>query len=147
MKWTCESFLKYSKEKRNDFKKNYPTSDKPKKLFKLLGSCKKNYEDYIFSEKNWNDTDILREYIEEKMESTGCRYITSYHKGTYAYIFFTCADDIKHATIVVMKSRLHDTYEISWYKNRGRTSSITKNGRLISLPDYVGLLNIINEGN
>lgn len=140
--WTANSFLEYSKLQRKKFKKDFPTSDKPKKLFK------KRYEncpvdEYIFTSNNWNNTDLLRSFIVENMEEKSIDYLTC-GKNDNVTIYFSSKDDVKHAAIILKNDFFdYDFYEIDWYKYRGRTDSITKNSYPILLDGYVNLLNLI----
>lgn len=138
--WTCESFLQYSKGHRKNFKEINKNGSKPKKLFKPISKIyKNNLEDYFFQYHNWNDADLLRDYIQNNLIDKDLN-ILKYNDLTIYYCF---DNDIRRATIIHDKKYIHDTYEIGWYKNRGTTSYITKNNSVIHLNEYVELLNLL----
>ena len=67
--WSKEKYLEYTKERINKFVIDYPTSDKPKLLFKYV-----EYEDdYIFNENNWNGCDLLRGFLLTKLYDNGVK--------------------------------------------------------------------------
>lgn len=145
--WTAKKFLKYSKEYRKKFNDSNPGGSKSKKLFKPIERWgnKDDMESYIFQKDNWNDADLLRSYIHNELEGKGiCKKDKELDGGQKAYIFFSSCDDSKKATIIIFGNYQHDTYEIYWYKNRGNTENIMKNGQEIFLTEYVTLLNILD---
>lgn len=46
--------------------------------------------------------------------------------------------------IICPEIQLYDNYVTKWYKDRGCTEMITKNGRAITLPEYVDFLTILS---
>lgn len=138
--WTCKSFLLYSKGYRKEFKKNNINGSKPKKLFKPLSKYEKeNYEDYVFQSDNWNDADLVRQYIQENLID---KNLNAIEKNNLA-IYYTFDEDTRRTTIIKKNEFSHDAYEIGWYKNRGATNYITKNNNSICLDEYVELLNLL----
>ncbi len=47
--------------------------------------------------------------------------------------------------IVSVDIDVYDSYVITWYKSRGCTEMITKNGRPITIEEYVDMLNLLDE--
>lgn len=45
--------------------------------------------------------------------------------------------------VIANDIEMYDNYVITWYKSRGRTESITKNGQLITMKEYIDLINIL----
>lgn len=137
--WTEKMYLIYAKRKRKEFKQKYPNSSKPRKLFRKIGK-----KEYIFSNDNWNDSDLVRDFIVHNMEEKGNRKIVEEKNGISFYIFFSIENDVRYASIIVYdEENSHDNYQFIWYKHRGQTDSILKNGRPIFLEEYVKLMNLL----
>ena len=138
--WSKEKYLEYTKERINKFVIDYPTSDKPKLLFKYV-----EYEDdYIFNENNWNCCDLLRGFLLTKLYDNGVKLdltINNIHLTADC-----CYDNDDWRGYILLESGVnyYDLYTITWYKHRGRTESIMKNGEPITLTDYVMLLNLLS---
>ena len=137
--WSDERYLEHVKLKIEDFKNNNPTSSEPVMLFKYVDYD----EEYIFNDDNWNGCDLLRKFLLEEVYSKGVKI-----KKNIGATHLTCdccpEDDDWTAYILLEKSvNMYDLYTLSWYKRRGRTESILKNGKPISLTDYVNLLNLL----
>lgn len=98
----------------------------PKFLFKLF------YDDWIFNDDNWNGGDILRQGLLNILDEE--KRVNSHEIKYYHYDGQT--------TILILTSE--NWYEVSWYKNRGRTDIIRMNGEPIYLYDYIDLCNSLN---
>jgi len=61
--------------------------------------------------------------------------------------FITWSRDQWHIIISIIcdETELYDSYVISWYKSRGRTEMITKNGVAININEYVDVLNKLED--
>lgn len=100
----------------------------PTFLFKQMDDS----DDWIFNPDNWNGGDILRH---------GLLYIlyNEKHINSYEIKFF---QHDNQTTIFIFTS--NEWYEINWYKSRGRTDIIKKNGETIYLDEYIDLCNALN---
>ena len=125
---TIDNYLAWYRAKKIEMIKSGNFASEPKCLFKLDDFG----EEWIFNPDNWNGGDILRHglldilYDGKSIESHEIKYF--------------CHDDI--TTIFIFKD--NDFYEISWYKQRGRTYIIKKNGEPIYLDEYIELCNELN---
>ena len=90
-----------------------------------------NYEMWEFTSENWNGGDVLRHLLlahwGKRTPLVDIRYYI-YNDQKYIFLF-----------------RNNDFYEISWYKDRGRTEKIYMNGDPISLKDYITLYNYLYD--
>lgn len=140
------TYKKYFKEK------NLSDSD-PEPLFTLD-------EDGWFNESNWmSNQDLLRMYCNKLLDKTGYYnfYITDrICSNTTSDVFnvnvyFVLDEEQKTFILFVtneMKASINEfdaVYSITWYKERGCTEAIRKNGCLINRDDYLTLLNIIRH--
>lgn len=117
---TKEQYLSYAAKEIERMKNDVHFASEPKPLF----------IDEKFNEENWNGVDIIRRFLyrygyEEQDNFTKTYY---YAFGGQHYLFVYCVDDF---------------YIISWYKDRGKTDYIGKNGRPIDLDEYIELVNIL----
>lgn len=103
----------------------------------------------MFNSENWNSgQDILR-YIFYYLGAYGslkrCGRGISYNNIDMHLTYINEEDE--NTGIITVKNGniniLEDVYSIGWYKNRGTTDFIRKNGRDISLKDYLMLVNIL----
>lgn len=141
--WNTEKYLQAANKYAKQFEIDFPTSSKPKLLFLYTDEM----EDWNceFNKNNWNGYDLLRTFlltnlydkdikfdniIDEVHITANCRYDSDNWSG---YIL-----------IEPINNDTYDLYTISWYKHRGRTDTIQKNGELITLDDYILLLNLLN---
>ncbi len=91
-------------------------------------------DEMVFSPDNWNGCDILRRFFYDEYYP-GCsllieKFLINYYlidNTTYIFIL----DDL-------------DFYIITWYKSRGKTENIIKNGSPITLDEYIELCNRLN---
>lgn len=106
----------------------------------------------FFNKENWNSgQDILR-YIFYYLSTRGlvnrCGVSFSYNKYISIYLSYISEDDEKTGIITLKNEDINsivDVYSIGWYKNRGTTDFIRKNGRDISLKDYLMIVNMLLE--
>lgn len=149
--WSLEDYVKYEEEHIKKFDEENPNGSPAKPLFVPCGN-KEDFESYAFSRDNWNGADVLRDYIYKSFELESCTHEQKFsmvlNDGHYDVasinMFFCINEDARHALIVVSVEGRFDSYDIQWYKHRGRTDSITKNGYPVELEDYIYLLNILN---
>ena len=122
---SCNEYINwyYSKEKPNMLRSGLYGSEP---TFLFMDRYGDRY--YEFNRDNWNGGDILRRYLysnwgEISVEGFDIKW---YHVDDSWYVFLFTESSF---------------YEISWYKSRGRTDRILKDGCLIDLEDYIELCN------
>lgn len=126
---TINDYLEWYKEKKIDMLNSGNFRSEPKFLFKRLDD---DTDEWIFDPGNWNGGDILRRglldilYEEKSIGSYEIKYF--WHNEQTTFLIF----------------KDNDWYEISWYKSRGRTDSIKKNGEPIYIGEYIDLCNALN---
>ena len=90
-----------------------------------------DFDYWEFNNKNWNGGDILRCFLYkswyEDVSIEGLE-IKRYRVDDTWYVFLFTKDSF---------------YTIEWYKSRGRTDFIRKNGYDITLKEYIELCNIL----
>ena len=90
------------------------------------------YDDWMFNKFNWNGGDILRNFLIDNLDELNNIKVLDikyyYHEDQTTIFMFTS----------------EKWYEISWYKDRGRTDIIKMNGKPIYLEDYIDLCNLLN---
>lgn len=86
-------------------------------------------ERWGFNTNNWNGGDILRRFLID-------HFWEDLHLKGYNVTYYL----IDNQTTIFMLGD-SEFYEISWYKSRGRTEKINKNGMPIDLEDYLDLCN------
>lgn len=118
------------------------------------------HEDDTFNEHNWNGGEaVIRQFTGELDWCEGKFYnkdysIRKHNKGIEGKLICTYSfkEDYNYVQITNHYYKwyindetewLFDQYLIMWYKNRGTTAMILKNGKPIKLKQYVKLLNII----
>lgn len=121
--WTEEKFLETYKKFCKKWDETFPTSEKPKPLFK----------DGVFDQDNWNGCDLIRKYL--------CDYYYENNADTIngIEIFVVYKNDEWDA--VILDYDKHDIYHWRWYKSRGRTSEIMVNSDFITMDKYLYLMN------
>lgn len=90
------------------------------------------FNDWIFNKFNWNGGDILRNFLIDNLDELNnikVLDIKYYYHEDQTTIFMFASEK---------------WYEISWYKDRGRTDIIKMNGKPIYLEDYIDLCNLLN---
>ena len=108
--------------------------------------------DGIFNPNNWNGgDDVIREFTKYVERKSG--FFCEFESKKYLYQIFCVyqfIDDEKYFTITVIKdngSRENvDSYVINYYKDRGTTNWIFKNGKIINEDEYIELLNLLEQG-
>ena len=82
-----------------------------------------------FNTDNWNGGDILRHFLVD-------HFWEDLNLDGYEMRYYLINDQ---TTVFILGDS--EFYEISWYKSRGRTEKINKNGMSIDLEDYLELCN------
>lgn len=91
-----------------------------------------NYSEHSqFNEDNWAGGDILRYYLIDNFDEI--------NSNNFIYKKHYCIDD--QTTILLLEK--NGWYEISWYKSRGCTERIKKDGEPITLGEYIELCNLL----
>lgn len=147
----------------NRHEKRLSEAKKPNSSF---GSLPKSlfYSNTTFTEDNWNGGEaIIRQYtdylsLSKDNHTKSCEFelrmgddegIGGEFIATYSWL-----NDTNYAQITVrsygwyegdMSEWKFDHYLISYYKSRGKTDVIMKNGKSITFDEYVRLLNIIES--
>jgi len=118
----------YEKEKERMIASGHYGS-KPRPLF--LKELDDPEEYWVFNRDNWNGGDILRRWFYRywSPDITLADYIIKYY----------WIDD--QTTIYILGE--NEWYEISWYKDRGKTEKIERNGHSIELGEYINLCNYL----
>lgn len=119
--------LWYNKEKKKMLESGIFKSE-PTFLFKPTTY---DPEEWVFNPDNWNGGDILRHFLYNNVYET--EEIERFEIKYYVI------DD--QTTVLILSPT--EWYEISWYKSRGRTDTIYKNGSFIFLDEYVELCNLL----
>lgn len=141
MKITRELIGKLYQERLDLFKENFKTSDTPVALFQLnRASFEEDEPEIIFNKNNWNSgQDILRYFL--LFTYNRCKNHIIYNNKLDIHIMFK--DDTWNSVIIDRVN--NDLYYTTWYKSRGRTDKITKNGEIITLDEYIEILNILSD--
>lgn len=94
-----------------------------------------------FKNNNWNSgQDIVRDYIYEyHIDSYTSEDFITKEPTVNLYIKYTREED-QHSVLIVNDENF---YTLTWYKNRGKTELITRNGCVIAADEYVELVNIL----
>lgn len=122
---TQKEYLDYFELEKERMMKSGHFSSEPTFLFKY----DPYFEEFVFDPDNWNGCDVLRRYLYKNDYEISKFEIKCYFINDSTYIF-----------IFTPKS----FYEISWYKSRGRTDYIRKDGDLITLDEYIEICNELN---
>lgn len=144
--YTIESLQKQFEVGHEECLKDPRFKDETKPLFNRDGS---------FNRKNWNSNqadirsrleksnivwpgnDLHIEYTHDQEDEYAPISIT------YIHSLITFNSDQWHIIINVIndEGETYDSYVVTWYKSRGCTEMITKNGNPITIEQYVSLLN------
>jgi hypothetical protein len=128
---TISEYIEWYKKQKREMLESGSYGSEPKFLFKPLYPDDDPSE-WRFDPDNWNGGDILRHYFYDNVyESTNIDLLE---------IKYYWIND--QTTIFIFSPE--DFYEISWYKNRGRTESIKMNGNPIYIDEYIDLCNKLN---
>ena len=126
--YTPQEYLDWVKEETDRKMRTGLYKSPIKPLFKVEEEDKvEDPEWWIFDEENWNGGDILRHLLVNHPNRLVPSIIWFYYicdGQTYIFLF-----------------KENSFYEISWYKDRGRTEKILMNGSPITLLDYINLYN------
>lgn len=108
-----------------------------------------------FNPNNWNGGDaIIRQFTSDLQFNEGTRHVGEFdweHKSGDFVANWDYFDDQSYIQIVIRAyderegEWIFDQYLITYYKNRGKTDAIYKNGKLITLDEYIEILNIIES--
>lgn len=114
-------------------------------------------EDGSFNPKNWNSNQAdIRTKLFNFVMVSGCSISTTndqfrtteemeeeYIPTVNLYAFYQYDNDQWYIMINIISEEVdrYDNYVVSWYKDRGCTQMITKNGSPINMEEYVELLN------
>lgn len=90
-------------------------------------------EDWTFNDNNWNGCDVIRRYLVEHWYEPPII-------SKYAIYNYYVDDD----WYVIIAGEYH-FYIINWYKDRGHTSSIIKDGQPITFGEYIELYNMFEQ--
>lgn len=117
---TKEQYLLYVAKEIERMKNDVHYASEPKPLF----------IDEEFNKENWNGVDILRRFLYRYGYEEQDNFIKTYYylSDGQHYLFVHCHDDF---------------YIVSWYKSRGKTDYIGKNGHLVDLEEYIELVNTL----
>ena len=126
---TVKEYVDYANERIKKFVASGHCGSEPKFLFKQV------YDDdyWEFDPNNWNGCDVLRRFLSDNL--TGSAQVINGLLVMYRWI-----DDTSHFIIF---DREGNFYQVSWYKDRGRTEKIYMNDRPIGMDEYVELCNML----
>ena len=136
--YTVRKLVELFKTNRIAAEKNPHIASEIKPLFNKNGT---------FNIHNWNSRqDIIRErlYEEDILYCENTLVIQEYEcLDILACIH--CANDMWYIQIGIMDTDCDDSYIIRWYKQRGCTEMISKNGKPITISEYTDLLNTLDQ--
>lgn len=134
---TVNDYLTWAEKERNRKISSGYYAGTPTPLF-VKDSYEYGPDAWGFNPDNWNGGDILRRWFVDvwKPDILLADYIIRYYR-------------VDNQTTIYILGK-NEWFEISWYKNRGRTESIKRNGQYIDLDDYIRLCNylgiVLKEG-
>lgn len=140
------TFIKKHQEKLND--RHYRDEIQP--LFKEDGSFNRgnwsSFQDDIRSRLESSeivccDNELHIECRKPDENNEDCTIIINLD----AFIVFSCDQWHVIISIICDETEDYDSYIVSWYKSRGRTDMITKNGKPINIDEYVEALNKLED--
>lgn len=123
---TLNEYLNWYENEYQRMKNDPHFASEPKFLFERTEDDPIWWE---FNPKNWNGGDILRHWLYKNWQE-----ITI--KGEYEIKFYWESDQ---STVYILGKC--EWFEVSWYKHRGNTETIKRNGQLISLDEYIEICN------
>lgn len=140
LSWVEDYLLKLYNNQCELYKKEYPTSSQPESLFTI-----DEEEEYIFNPSNWNSgQDIVRYMLLDIFDNLKLTFDES-RNNDRIYGFIQYNDDDWYGNIIHENNNHRTSYFIRWYKNRGRTEVILKNGYNITLKEYIELILILSK--
>lgn len=119
---TKQQYIDYADSERKRMTESGCFASTPEFLF----VWDEDLSDWIVNPNNWNGCDILRRYLYSEPQSIPGIDIKEY-----------VIDDQTHIFIFTSGS----FYEISWYKCRGKTDYIRKDGEPITMDEYLDICN------
>lgn len=119
---TKAQYLDYFKSQKKRMLESGFFGSTPEPLFRY----NEDFEEWLFNAANWNGCDILRRYLYNGYSQKSGIEIKEYVISDQTYIFIFTSDSF---------------YEISWYKSRGKTDYIRKDGYPINLDEYLDICN------
>lgn len=125
---TVHDYLKWAAANRVKLIASGNFSSDPEPLFSA-NTCDPDY--WEFNPGNWNGGDILRRWLVDVWTPDTCfaDYLIKYYW------------DSDQTTIYILGE--NEWFEISWYKNRGCTERIKRNGYDVELGEYIRLCNCL----
>lgn len=123
---TSNDYIRWYKNEKKKMLDSGRYRSEPTFLFRL------DDWDRPFNPDNWNGGDILRHFLYDNFYE-----VTQI--GPFEIKYYIIDDQ---TTVFIFTPK--NFYEISWYKNRGRTDIIKMNGEPICLDDYIDLCNALN---
>lgn len=127
---TITEYIQWYGERKKEMIASGRYASEPTFLFKQVDE--EDPTEWIFNLDNWNGGDILRHFFRDDYSKLSDEL--PYEIKYYVYEGQT--------TIFIFTPK--DWYEISWYKSRGRTDIVKKNGERIYLDEYIELCNLLN---
>lgn len=153
---TKESLIKRHKERVKEYKKdNTKFGSLPESLF--------NFKTGNFNYDNWNGGDsVIRQLTGRVIDNHFCEITYDYqytkdfvYDDMYGEIIMVGTYSNDHSYIQILINYNDEDefeidqnilqYAITYYKNRGKTDQILKNGIIINFEEYLKLLNIIES--
>jgi hypothetical protein len=125
---TVKEYVDYARQYMKEFAASVHRGSEPKFLFKeVYDEC------WEFDPNNWNGCDVLRRFLSRDV-------IASAEVINGLLVMYRWIDDTTHFIIF---DREGNFYQVSWYKNRGRTEKIYMNDKPIEIDEYVELCNML----
>lgn len=125
---TISDYLKWYDLEYERMMKSGHFASKPVFLFERTDDTPEYWE---FNRDNWNGGDIIRRWLYEHWQEVE-------RVGNYTIKFYWDSDQ---STVFLFAD--NEWFEFSWYKQRGRTEKIERNGHPIDLGDYIALCNVL----
>ena len=105
--------------------------------------------DKIINHVNMRDEDILRYllvFLHDMLRYSNTYKCTVYDEYIHKFELCLLYEEDEWTGHIIdrdINDELHCIYTIYWYKNRGNTEGILKNGRMIDLDDYLQIVNLL----
>ena len=120
----------------------------PETLFSDMDDDEENY--CPFNRHNWNSNqDILRyllAFLHDMLRYSNTYKCTVYDEYIHKFELCLLYEEYEWTGHIIdrdINDELHCIYTIYWYKNRGNTEGILKNGRMIDLDDYLQIVHLL----
>lgn len=100
-----------------------------------------------FTTENWNSgQDEIRKRLNDIDELCANNSILLMNEKTTIMAHIFCNEQwYIQIGIIDEQENTYDSYIISWYKHRGRTETVVKNGKPVDIEEYADLLNTLDE--